>query len=69
MATVIATIIDSAPRPKRRRPAAITGKSGETAVTTAPTRQTIANISVDVRVPNRSTMTPPMSTMTMLGKL
>ena len=36
MATVIATIIDSAPSPKISRPAAMTGKSGESAVTSAP---------------------------------
>jgi len=69
MATVIATIIDSAPRPKISRPAAITGKLGDAAVITAPIAQMIANTSVEVLVPNRSTMTPPMSTMTTFGRL
>ena len=69
MQTVTATIIDSAPMPKIRRPAAITGNDGELAVTTAPARQMRAKTSVERRVPNRSMMTPPMSTMTMFGRL
>ena len=48
---------------------AITVNDGETAVTTAPTRQTEEKITVARRVPMRSTMTPPTSTMTMFGKL
>ena len=69
IATVIATIIDSAPRPKISRPAAIAGKFGAIAVTTAPTREITANASVDNRVPYRSTMIPPTSTMMMFGRL
>lgn len=69
IATVMATIIDSAPNPKMRRPAAITGKSGDMAVTAAPIAQMMANTSVASRVPNRSTIMPPRSTMMMLGKL
>ena len=69
IATVIATIIDSAPSPKIRRPAAITGNDGEIAVTSAPMLQMMAKISVERRVPNRSTMTPPIRTTTMFGRL
>ena len=39
IATVTATIIDSAPILKIRRPAAITGNDGDIAVTSAPTLQ------------------------------
>ena len=69
MITLIATIIDSAPRPKMSRPRAMTGKSGDAAVMSAPTVQMAANASVEARAPNRSTMMPPMSTMMTFGKL
>jgi hypothetical protein len=68
-AAVTATIIDSAPRPNTRRPSAISAKVPEAAVMTAPTRQIAVNASVAVRVPKRSTITPPMSTMMMFGAL
>ena len=42
---------------------------GETAVRTAPATQMAAKISVALRVPMRSTMMPPTSTMMMFGKL
>ena len=69
MMTVTATIIVSAPRPKMRRPPAITGKLGEIAVSAAPIVQMIAKTSVVSRAPKRSMRMPPMSTITMLGKL
>ena len=67
--TVTATISVSAPRPKIRRPNAIIGKLGDSAVITAPSVQMVANTSVVIRAPKRSMMRPPISTMTMLGKL
>ena len=68
-AAVTATIIDSAPSPNTRRPSAMMAKLPEAAVRIAPIRQMAAKPSVAVRVPMRSTMTPPMSTITTLGRL
>ena len=51
MMTVMATIIDSAPRPKIRRPNAISSKMGDSAVMTAPIAQIVAKTSVASRAP------------------
>ena len=69
IAVVTATMSDSAPRPKISRPAAIVASVPDSAVTAAPARQMTPNASVARRVPMRSTMNPPMSTMTMFGML
>ena len=47
----------------------MTVNDGEMAVTTAPSRQTEEKITAARRVPIRSTMIPPTSTMTRFGKL
>jgi len=68
-AVVTATISDSDPIPKMNRPVAITQNSPESAVTTAPVSAITANRAVDFRVPIRSMMIPPISTITMFGTL
>ena len=66
---VIATIIDSAPRPKTNLPAAIKNISPVIAVMIAPSIIKKVKIKTDFRVPIRSIKIPPTSTMIMLGKL
>ena len=68
-AVVTATIMDSAPSPNTRRPAAIPMNVPESPVMIAPARQIAVKTSVAVLVPIRSTITPPMSTMMMFGRL
>lgn len=66
---VIATIIDSAPRPKTNLPAAIKNISPVMAVMIAPIIIRNVKMRTDFRVPIRSIKIPPTSTMIMLGKL
>ena len=67
MAVVTATMSDSAPRPKTRRPAAITESLPLSAVRAAPAKQSTPKRRVARRVPMRSMMTPPMRTIRTLG--
>ena len=67
IAVVTATISDSAPRPKIRRPAAIGTSDPQAAVIAAPAKHSTPNSSVALRVPIRSMITPPSSTMNTLG--
>ena len=64
-AVVTETISDSAPMPKMKRPLAMTPKRGVAAVRMAPARQMVPNRRVALRVPMRSMITPPMSTVAM----
>ncbi len=65
----MATISDSAPMPKTKRPATIMGNAAPNAVMNAPIRQSTPKISSALRVPMRSIRMPPSTTVKMLGKL
>ncbi len=69
MAQVTATMSDSAPRPKTRRPAAIVTRSPLAAVSAAPALHSTAKIKVARRTPIRSISRPPSSTMNTFGTL
>ena len=69
IAVVTATMSDSAPRPKIRRPATITASLALTTVIAAPAKHRTPNTIVDFRVPMRSMMNPPISTMNTFGML
>jgi hypothetical protein len=69
IAVVTATISDSAPIPKISRPAAITQSWGESAVMTAPRKQSRPKSIVPFRVPIRSISRPPSRTMKTFGML
>ena len=65
IAVVTATMSDSAPMPKMKRPAAMKKKREVAAVRIAPIRQMTPNKRVALRVPMRSMMIPPMRTVAM----
>ena len=69
IAVVTATMSDSAPRPNTSRPAAMTRSSPDAAVMAAPARHRTPKMSVARRVPMRSMMRPPTSTIPMFGTL
>src|ERR1022692_1516364 len=54
-AVVTATISDSAPKPKIKRPLAITVRAPDKLVTTAPKKHSVPKIKIALRVPIRST--------------
>ena len=69
MAVVTATMSGSAPTPRRKRPAAMTRKSEETAVRTPATVQTAPKSRIERAVPKRSMTTPPPSSTSTAAQL
>ena len=68
-AVLIATIIDSAPRPNTKRPVAMVIKLPFVAVMIPPVIIRIQNNKVAFLVPILSIMIPPISTIIILGRL